>query len=222
MNKIYPTIIVILIIFSSYFITKYSRENSALLNAKSLVEDTLFKERKFKDKEGNQHVEVISKLVDPKNSSIVFGKIAKDLNVKPTDIKNQTDARATIDTTVITKTDTLYLLSGKKEVRKSYVDRWNDISFYGDSLHISIMDEITITSLMKRPHWYSLKKQEYLDVENKNTLITISDVKNWTSIKPVPVFIIAPSFGLGYSSDLKLKPFIAISISYYPISIKIY
>ena len=84
------------------------------------------------------------------------------------------------------------------------------------------MDELTITSLMKRPHWYSLKKQEYLDVENKNTLITISDVKNWTSIKPVPVFIIAPSFGLGYSTDLKLKPFVGISTSYYPISIKIY
>jgi len=222
MSKLYQIIIIILVLISSYFIFSLKKENQTLLNAKSLVEDTLFKERKFKDKQGNQHTEVVTKPIDKKNSSIVFGKIAKDLNVKPSDVKNQTDARTTIDTTVITKTDTLYLPSGKKEVRKSYVDTWNDIAFYNDSLHISIIDELTITSFKKRTKFWHLSKTDLLDVENKNPLIAISDVKNWASVKPTPVFIIAPCFGLGYSYDIKLHPFIGVSISYYKLSLKIY
>ena len=222
MNKLYQIIIVILILISSYFIFSLHKENQTLKNAKSLIEDTLFIERKFKDKQGNQHTEVITKPVDEKNSDIVFKKIAKDLNVKPKDIKNQTDVATTIDTTFRTKTDTLYLPSGKKEVRKSYVDRWNDIAFYNDSLHISIWDELTITSLKKRTKFWHLSKSDVLDVENSNPLIAISNVKNYAAIKPTPIFIIAPSIGIGYSSDLKLKPYLGISISYFPISIKIY
>lgn len=222
-KNLLPISLILLLLGFGISIIYLHKANKTLSNAHELIQDSLKKEIKFwKDKEGKSHVVTPSILVDDKNKSIVFSKEASKLKIKPKDVDSKTDATILHDTTLISKIDTIYI--GKnKIVKRFYKDEWNDISFIGDSIHISIKDKWVLTSYMKRPHWYSISKQLYRDVETSNPLIKVVDVKDWQTKKENPTILIAPYIGVGYNPfKNNFYPSIGISAIYYPLSYKIY
>lgn len=223
LQKTIIIVTIILLIVTNYFCISFYKEKETLANAKMLIQDSLQSEIKYwKDKEGKSHSSTLSVIVNEKNKSIVFSKQASKLKIKPSDVNSQTNVSILHDTTLISKTDTIYI--GKnKVVRKEYKDEWNKIGIIGDSLYISIKDKWVLTSYMKRPHWYSLSKKLYRDVETSNPLIKVVDVKDWQTKKENPIILIAPYIGVGYNPfKNNFYPSVGIAVTYYKISYKIY
>lgn len=175
------------------------------------------------DKFNNEHSTVKSLLIEKQNLATAFYNVSKKLNIKPEDVKSETNVTSNFTFSSTMQTDTIYLPDSSKETVKYIDNKYVKAKLYKDVLDLKVYDNYTITSYMKREHFYSFSKAEFLDISTENPYVTITNLSDKRAKSYQPKVIIFPYVGVGYSPIKSIiYPSIGIGVSLYKLTYKIY
>jgi len=172
----------------------------------------------WKDKYGNEHVQVEQLVLDKEKMKEEVDSIAKVLEIKPKTITKYVKTKARIDTIVraevreVPKFDTVWLADGSFRVDTiterslDFVDRTRnppplEIHAKGDSIDVKVNMDLNVVDYDKRAKILGLrigKKHHYTDISTNNPYVKFDGAQVYKKVERPPLKL-RTGFGLGLS-----------------------
>ncbi len=203
MNKILAICLIFVVSLLIFKGCQNSKQKSTIEQLSSLRIDDILTLKHYKDDNDRLHTLSQELTIDKLVMEQEVANLAKQLKIKPKQIKGETIYSIDVQVT--------------KQVDTFYKDAWVEIERKtNDSIRVSMKDTLIQTRYWKRK-WFLAPKQSFVDISNASPYVKITGIKSLELKPKSPTFIIGPS--INYDAINK-TPSIGFSLLYFPLTLK--